>query len=337
MPYRWDRGWGGVVLLVCFVLFPALALVVRWKWRLAEARRAENIRLMRLATAEAERAEREDAAFPSASDVPALVVIGGGTGMSNCAVCHRPTTTRCASCKIKQVELQAVLSQGAYMLLYARCSPRAPSLLKKKIANVNRVKQNGDSRYSKARSFSKSSHPGRNQAFRSYDPKLALHDLFDERLHRSKLDMSSASSSLFSCSDEGSSWSAESIKDSATTEDFTESINGEPGLINCNSPDLRFSEDLDGFLFPPNSNGTISESPDLSPMDSRMVKGIGSNGEVDLQGIENPSFLYSTKQFRHLTEQCSSSHTNWVSSSEVRPSVLLKRSSRDTTVRTFYY
>ncbi|KAL0908636.1 hypothetical protein M5K25_023140 [Dendrobium thyrsiflorum] len=234
---------------------------------------------------------------------------------------------------VKQVEFQEVLSQGAYMLLYARCSPRAPSLLRKEIANKSRLKQNGDSHSSKARSSSNMSHPGlavthrgKSQASHSDDPKFGLHDLFDERLRHSKLDISSDTSSLFSCSDEGSSWSAESTKDSATTEDFTESVNGEPGHINCNSP-LRFSEDSDGFTCSPNSNGKM-DSPDLSPLDSRMDKWIGR---------KNLPFLHSTKQCRNLTEQSSSrSETNWVSSSEIKPTVLLKRSSRDTTAQTFY-
>lgn len=100
MPYRWDRGLGGAVLLACFLLFPVLSLVFRWKWRLAEARRAEIIRLVSLAVAEAEGVEKEAAVLASALDRLASVVIGGGIGMSNCAVCYRPTTTRCARCKV---------------------------------------------------------------------------------------------------------------------------------------------------------------------------------------------------------------------------------------------
>ncbi|PKU65891.1 hypothetical protein MA16_Dca009220 [Dendrobium catenatum] len=62
-----------------------------------------------------------------------------------------------------------------------------------------------------------------------------------------------------------------------TYEDFTESVNGEPGHINCNSP-FRFSEDSDGLTCSPNSTGKM-DSPDLSPLDSRMDKWIGRGGQ----------------------------------------------------------
>ncbi|PKU65894.1 Ubiquitin carboxyl-terminal hydrolase 17 [Dendrobium catenatum] len=107
MSYWWDRGLGGAVLLLCFVLFPAIALVVRWKLRLADAKLTEIIRLVRFAAAEAERAEMEAAVFASASNPPASVVIVGGAVMSNCAVCHNPTTSRCARCKVVKYWLVA--------------------------------------------------------------------------------------------------------------------------------------------------------------------------------------------------------------------------------------
>lgn len=99
MPYHWNTGWSGAVLVMFFVFSPALALVVRRKWRLAEIRRMEVRRLVRLAAAEAERAEKEAAEFMYSAEKPASAVDGGGVGTSNCAVCHNPTTNRCSRCK----------------------------------------------------------------------------------------------------------------------------------------------------------------------------------------------------------------------------------------------
>ncbi|KAG0501975.1 hypothetical protein HPP92_002047 [Vanilla planifolia] len=194
---------------------------------------------------------------------------------------------------VKEVDLQKVLSQGAYMLLYARCSPRAPSLLRREIAKSSKSNQNLHCYATKTRSSSVFS--------RSPEPNRQLHNLLNKRLYHSKRDISSDSSSLFSCSDEGSSWSGESTKDSATTEDFTEST--------FNSP-LRFPEDMGRFHYSPNSSEAMSDSADLSPFGLRLDKDDDGRGAEDgFQFEENLPFLCSTIRCRNLTEGCCSSRS----------------------------
>ncbi|PKA56122.1 Ubiquitin carboxyl-terminal hydrolase 16 [Apostasia shenzhenica] len=185
---------------------------------------------------------------------------------------------------VKEVELQKVLSQSAYMLLYARCSPRAPSLLRKEMAKKMKQKECTDARLNSVFShsgFASPEHRAPNRTtHRTLDPSnFGPHDLFDERFRRPKADSSSDSSSLFSCSDEGSSWSTESSKDSAVSE--LESTH-----ISLDSPQ-RFSNELDSTSLGLNGSNKLKRD-----------SGIGEDGFQ--------AFLYSTKEYRNLTEQCSS-------------------------------
>lgn len=99
MPYRWNPGWSGPALVAFFVFSSALALIIRRKWRRAEIRRKEVVRLVRLAAAEAERAEKEAAEIMYEVEKPIPAFAGGEIGSPNCAVCGSPTTTRCSRCK----------------------------------------------------------------------------------------------------------------------------------------------------------------------------------------------------------------------------------------------
>ncbi|XP_010916668.1 ubiquitin carboxyl-terminal hydrolase 17 isoform X2 [Elaeis guineensis] len=164
---------------------------------------------------------------------------------------------------VKQVELESVLSKNAYMLLYARCSPHAPSLIRSTISQGPVKSKNSQCKEAvcsepvkeKARSCSMISHHASsvvqhigedhpnwtpNNHF-SYEP----YNLLDERFLFPKMDSSSDSSSLLSCSDEGS-WSTESTRDSSSTDEYSEYIFGESDHYNRNSP-LRFSEDSNGY------------------------------------------------------------------------------------------
>ncbi|KAK4850138.1 hypothetical protein QYF36_004171 [Acer negundo] len=85
-----DLGFSSLVVLVVSFVFPAIALIVRRKWRRAVARKEEIRRLLLLASEEATRAELEDS------------YVYGTVSVSQyyqCAVCFSPTTTRCAQCK----------------------------------------------------------------------------------------------------------------------------------------------------------------------------------------------------------------------------------------------
>lgn len=82
-----------VAALFLFVIFPAISLLLRRKWRIALARSEEINRLLVLASEEAARAELEASigySTTSASVVPSQRI---------CAVCYTPTQNRCARCK----------------------------------------------------------------------------------------------------------------------------------------------------------------------------------------------------------------------------------------------
>ncbi|XP_021274587.1 ubiquitin carboxyl-terminal hydrolase 17 [Herrania umbratica] len=143
------------------------------------------------------------------------------------------------------VELERVLLEGAYMLLYARRSPRAPALVRNNLEchGVRFKKRNLEAvpcthNTSKTRSDSN---------FTRLDPSIAqrkhkypsdastrkhLSDQEDWRFHSTQrtppADSSSESSSIFSGSD-ASSCSTASTKDSSRSEDFSDYLFGDMG------------------------------------------------------------------------------------------------------------
>ncbi|KAK9284688.1 hypothetical protein L1049_023864 [Liquidambar formosana] len=147
---------------------------------------------------------------------------------------------------VTHVELESVLSEGAYILLYARHSPRVPGLLRNTVAshdgklkrrNLEAVPSSLKTSKAKSNSVKPSADlsqqklgkspyrmnvdgPNSNQFFDPEDPRF--HSMRRFRM----ADSSSESSSLFSCSDVGSC-STESTKDSASAEDFSDYIFGD--------------------------------------------------------------------------------------------------------------
>ncbi|CAB4314256.1 unnamed protein product [Prunus armeniaca] len=132
---------------------------------------------------------------------------------------------------VEPVDLKRVLSQGAYMLLYARRTPRPPAFLgSSAVSNGEKLKRRNleavPSSHTKSKSRSNSVVPSliSNQS-RNQDPD-------DWRFHPTHrypaLDSSSESSSIFSSSD-ASSCSTASTKDSSSNEDFSDYIFGETG------------------------------------------------------------------------------------------------------------
>ncbi|RWW21087.1 hypothetical protein GW17_00014780 [Ensete ventricosum] len=105
MPLHGDLGLSGAAVLVLLLLGPVLALVVRRRWRLAEARQAEVRRLVRLAAEEAARAEMEamaaySAVSAAASTASVATVAKDPSAWPECPVCFCPAIARCARCKV---------------------------------------------------------------------------------------------------------------------------------------------------------------------------------------------------------------------------------------------
>ncbi|KAK9136113.1 hypothetical protein Syun_015443 [Stephania yunnanensis] len=164
--------------------------------------------------------------------------------------------------RVKPVEIDRVLSKGAYMLLYARCSPRAPSLMRDEMmSNGSKVKQDRSSAHvdttnccgkgpvprRRSTSAVPRVRPDDHPYSLNLDGRLSFEtsDLSRRQLQLSSrfstADSSSDSSSLLSCSDEGSC-STDSTRDSTSTEDLSEYIFGESGH-GWNSPWRSAAED----------------------------------------------------------------------------------------------
>lgn len=155
-------------------------------------------------------------------------------------------------CKVKQVELDRVLSQGAYMLLYSRSSPRPPAIMNSgKIpsstpANAvhcehaikTPIMQNGLERIS-VLGISPATSYAVNLEDYGFDyngaPSVKGSRIKGSREYADWA--SSDSGSLFSCSDEAS-WSTESNRDSTSTDDYSETIFGDSGRLTCTSSGL---------------------------------------------------------------------------------------------------
>lgn len=148
---------------------------------------------------------------------------------------------------VKPVELERVLTKGAYMLLYARCSPRAPRLIRNAVIPRNRKLEAASSRNIvknttfKLRHDSIDSTAGQSMihskptAYHSRSPvdcPASFESFYSEETRFPwkqrivEADSSSDNSSLFT---EEGSCSTESNRDSTSTEDLSDYIFGDSG------------------------------------------------------------------------------------------------------------
>ncbi|KAJ6823961.1 ubiquitin carboxyl-terminal hydrolase 17-like [Iris pallida] len=192
--------------------------------------------------------------------------------------------------KVKSVEIERVLAENAYMLLYARCSPRAPSLIRGATSHDHlRTKKNRQK---------ESILSGRQPMGQDRPPNWPHHrhpsclpsDLIKERLPFPKTDSCSDCSSLFSYSDEGSC-STESTRDSTSNDEYSDYIFGDSGRFSGSQSSV-FSEDSDGLGYSPliARPSSTGESESLSygeRLGWERREGLGSDGRG------SPHFLYS--------------------------------------------
>ncbi|WOK96224.1 ubiquitin carboxyl-terminal hydrolase 16-like [Canna indica] len=230
--------------------------------------------------------------------------------------------------KVKPVSLEKVLSKSAYMLLYSRCSPRAPSSIRKAISHelvqARKIRKPGGSSVAHLANL--------------IDDHSNFHlpDLVNGRLRLPLNDYLSDNSSLF---DEGSSSiSTESTRDSTSTED-----SWEQDSINLNSP-LRVFEDSDGFIHSPvgsrHSSGAVLNGSVTDPTRSNDSGSYPSSSGREIDRVEVQrisSFLFSEKSgnCRHITEQSRTRTVDWIPN-EGKSGVLLRRPSSERSAQTFY-
>jgi|UniRef100_A0A803NKG1 ubiquitin carboxyl-terminal hydrolase 36/42 len=220
---------------------------------------------------------------------------------------------------VTAVELEKVLSKGAYMLLYARCSPRAPRSIRNKIVSPDLTARampswiGGKTTAFKLKSTTISSIA---QVLPNLSPPEGSAHNYDSfyskfnRLQRILEEDSSDNSSLISNNSDEGSCSTESTRDSISTDEFSEYIFGESGRGLSspwrNSPDSdtcssssssplyskhsRLS-DLDRYdsVFP----GTGGHQTGCADDGGWNEKSSGSGWAVGLEGEGNVPFLRS--------------------------------------------
>ncbi|TXG60104.1 hypothetical protein EZV62_014677 [Acer yangbiense] len=240
---------------------------------------------------------------------------------------------------VMPVELETVLLEEAYMLLYARHSPRLPALIRNnfvshgtrsKKRNVEAVPSSLNS--SKLRSNSsipsvdsKAQRKLGSTSNQFFDQEEWRYQLIQQRIPR--VDSSSESSSIFSSSD-ASSCSTASTKGSSRSEDLSDFIFGDMG------PSWYSRYEIP-------SNPVASSSYQNCENEN---DGWGHGWREDLGRDGKPAILYNTnssKHYRNLSQQFVSSSNREIESGQVvwgnNPyNVRLRRASGDISAQTFY-
>lgn len=171
---------------------------------------------------------------------------------------------------VTAMDVENVLTRGAYMLFYARCSPRAPRLIRSKIMTdskdgcisslINETSSSSKSSPNTSYLDSQNLHINSNS---SNDPSNI--SLFYRKYHQlQKLleeDLMSDSSSLSGSNSDESSCSTNSSSDSTSTDDLPEYFYSSDS--GCGWNGLQIPSDIDASL--PSSS---SSSPLLHPADS---------------------------------------------------------------------
>ncbi|KAI9165768.1 hypothetical protein LWI28_020069 [Acer negundo] len=240
---------------------------------------------------------------------------------------------------VMPVELETVLLEEAYMLLYARHSPRLPALIRNNfVSHGTRSKKRNveavPSGLNASKLRSNSSIPSvDSKAHRKlgstsnqfFDQEEWRYQLIQQRIPR--VDSSSESSSIFSSSD-ASSCSTASTKGSSRSEDLSDFIFGDMG------PSWYSRYEI------PSNSVTSSSYQNYENEND----GWGHGWREDLGRDGKPAILYNTnssKHYRNLSQQFVSSSNREIESGQVvwdnNPyNVRLRRAGGDRSAQTFY-
>ncbi|KAL6655422.1 hypothetical protein ACP70R_006248 [Stipagrostis hirtigluma subsp. patula] len=262
--------------------------------------------------------------------------------------------------KVKPVSLNKVLSNSAYMLLYARCSPRAPGFLRKAMVtqNPSRVRKPNQMTDSGSTTSAAGSGLSRHQGGQLCKDHLA-HDLtctldtFDDSSYRIPGFSRSDSSSLFSNSDAGSSstWSGDSTDstgNSTSMGEYDYIFGSSDQMCPVSTAAIPEEQELSysrqrSSLNPSSSGQDMDQSGEfvrLYQHRHQAGRGVGESGENSSfytdQGKHQGSSNHSRSRSCKLTEQCRITGEVDRGPREGWGSVLLRNSVRERTVQTFY-
>ncbi|KAH1253170.1 Ubiquitin carboxyl-terminal hydrolase 16 [Glycine max] len=227
-------------------------------------------------------------------------------------VAEPPLASTRAHCsgEVTAVELDRVLTKGAYMLFYARCSPRAPRLIRNRILSPDsKRKVSGKTLTTKARSISTNSGVAEHvNSSISPDDSPALDSFYSKFHHLKRIleeDSSSDNSSLISSNSDEGSCSTDSTRDSTSTDDFSEYLFGDSG--NGWSSVWRNS-DSDTSSSSSSSPLNLRHSPlsDMDRYDSVSPDAEGSRG-IDVSRLSSNTTLQHRKLDSRISSNSSSS------------------------------
>ncbi|KAL2317638.1 hypothetical protein Fmac_031514 [Flemingia macrophylla] len=214
---------------------------------------------------------------------------------------------------VTAVELESVLEKGAYMLFYARCSPRAPRVIRNSIiSSDSKWKLNGRTVAMKSRQVSTVSGAGeRMTSLPPSDGSLSLDTIYMKFAKRIlEEDSSSDNSSLISSNSDAGSCTTDSTCDSTSTDDFADYIFGDLGRCSGGMLSTRYSPSSDtdphDSVLPHSTGFQTPPSGPKVEVDSLLYRGRSMN--VKRSGENVPHFRPDTNiQHRKLDTIRSSS------------------------------
>ncbi|XP_020213972.1 ubiquitin carboxyl-terminal hydrolase 16 [Cajanus cajan] len=198
---------------------------------------------------------------------------------------------------VTPIELERVLTKGAYMLFYARCSPRAPRLVRNRILSPDsKSKVSGKTHTTKARHVSPNSGAAEHvNSSISPDGSPGLESFYSKFHHLKRIleeDSSSDNSSLISSNSDEGSCSTDSTRDSTSTDDLSDYIFGDSGN---GWSSLWRNSDSDASSSSSSSPLTSRHSP-LSDMDRYdSVSPDAERRGIDVSGLHSNTSLQHRK------------------------------------------
>ncbi|CAM0911415.1 unnamed protein product [Alopecurus aequalis] len=254
--------------------------------------------------------------------------------------------------QVKPVSLENVMSKCAYMLLYARCSPRAPNSVRQAMmaqdpAYAKKAKHKPNLGQAAPQRGSSNRHPS--GQFHTYHMTDNVTRRFDEvgetPYPPAESPSPSESSSLFSNSDAGShstmsTDSSESTRNSTSTDEYEQYIFGISDQMYPGGPTAAHEEtDYLAYSRLRSSLGTSSSGREVNQACGGAERFEGSRGEW-FDGGGSSSFSYIDRSKHHssskLTDQYRQLGGSEHDPGEARCNVLLRRLARERTAQTFY-
>ncbi|VAI75050.1 unnamed protein product [Triticum turgidum subsp. durum] len=243
--------------------------------------------------------------------------------------------------QVKPVSLENVMSKCAYMLLYARCSPRAPNSVRHAMmvndpSYAKKARHKPNLEQAPLQRGSLNRHQG-DELHRDHitDNLTRRFDEFGDAPYPAAESPSpSESSSLFSNSDAGShstvsTDSSESTRNSTSTDDYEQYFFGSSDQMYQGGP--RGAHEEIGYTSYYRSRSALGTSSSGQEVDEE--RSVEQRFEVS--GSSPLSYTDQSKQHL-LTEQYRQFGGSEHDPGEARGSVLLRRSAREKTAQTFY-